>query len=329
MIFGAMGRRGTGVAREAADLILLDDNFTTIVDTVKDGRRIFDNLRKAIGYVLVIHIPIALAALLTPLLHMKALLLPIHVVLLELIIDPTCSIVFERQPAERDLMNRPPRLKRHRLFVIGGRRRRLRSLRILKVTGGGHNRPGHQPEFDPALRPFSDRKAIQQSKTEQQIEGKSHTPNSGDNLTTAAKCRLSPYFRRIVLPRVILGKRMPDRQRSGRQNQQRSMRQDSKVTDKPHIFKTDYRHCRDRKENRPGPQNRAPMEPGRRQHHHQNRRDANRQLQTEQRMPAPNDPYGNPWGKGQQHFPGTHTLSSPGLLPILSRRHTGNLFKLS
>jgi len=106
----AMGKRGTGVAREAADLILLDDNFTTIVDTVKDGRRIFDNIRKAIGYVLVIHIPIALAALLTPLLHMKALLLPIHVVLLELIIDPTCSIVFERQPAERDLMNRPPRL---------------------------------------------------------------------------------------------------------------------------------------------------------------------------------------------------------------------------
>jgi len=106
----AMGKRGTGVAREAADLILLDDNFTTIVDTVKDGRRIFDNIRKAIGYVLVIHIPIALAALLAPLLHMKALLLPVHVVLLELIIDPTCSIIFERQPAEKDLMNRPPRI---------------------------------------------------------------------------------------------------------------------------------------------------------------------------------------------------------------------------
>ena len=107
----AMGKRGSEVSREAADLILLDDNFSTIVDTVKDGRRIYDNIRKAIGYVFVIHIPIAFASLLAPLLGISAsslLLLPVHVVLLELLIDPTCSIVLERQPAESDIMNRKP-----------------------------------------------------------------------------------------------------------------------------------------------------------------------------------------------------------------------------
>jgi Ca2+-transporting ATPase len=105
----AMGKRGTEVAREAADMILMDDNFTTIVDTIRDGRRIYDNIRKAMGYVFVVHIPIALIALLTPLLHLPLLLLPIHVALLELIIDPTCSIIFERQPAEADIMERGPR----------------------------------------------------------------------------------------------------------------------------------------------------------------------------------------------------------------------------
>lgn len=108
----AMGKRGSEVSREAADLILLDDNFSTIVDTIKDGRRIYDNIRKAIGYVFIIHIPIAFASLLAPMLNIRSsmlLLLPIHVVLLELIIDPTCSIVFERQPSESDIMERKPR----------------------------------------------------------------------------------------------------------------------------------------------------------------------------------------------------------------------------
>ncbi len=108
----AMGKRGSEVSREAADLILMDDNFTTIVDTVRDGRRIFDNIRKAVGYVFTIHIPIAFASLFAPLLGIAPsalLLLPLHVVLLELIIDPTCSIVLERQPAETDIMDRPPR----------------------------------------------------------------------------------------------------------------------------------------------------------------------------------------------------------------------------
>ncbi len=108
----AMGKRGSEVAREAADLILLDDNFTTIVETVKDGRRIYDNIRKAVGYIFTIHIPIAFSALLGPLLGIPSaalLILPFHVVLLELVIDPTCSIILERQPAERNIMERPPR----------------------------------------------------------------------------------------------------------------------------------------------------------------------------------------------------------------------------
>jgi len=116
----AMGKRGSEVSREAADLILMDDNFSTIVDTVKDGRRIYDNLRKAVGYVFSIHIPIALASLLAPLLGIDPaglLLLPLHVVLLELVIDPTCSVVLERQPAETDLMERRPRDPKEKLLT--------------------------------------------------------------------------------------------------------------------------------------------------------------------------------------------------------------------
>lgn len=115
----AMGKRGSEVAREAADLILMDDNFSTIVDTIKDGRRIYDNIRKAVGYVFTIHIPIALASLLAPMLNIAPsalLLLPLHVVLLELIIDPTCSIILERQPAEHDIMDRKARDPKEKLI---------------------------------------------------------------------------------------------------------------------------------------------------------------------------------------------------------------------
>ena len=117
----AMGKRGSEVSREAADLILLDDNFSTIVDTIQDGRRIYDNIQKAIGYVLTIHIPIACASLLAPLLGIQPsdlLLLPLHVVLLELIIDPTCSIVLERQPAERNIMDRLPRNPHEKIMSV-------------------------------------------------------------------------------------------------------------------------------------------------------------------------------------------------------------------
>ena len=118
----AMGKRGSEVSREAADLILMDDNFTTIVETVRDGRRLYDNIRKAVGYVFTIHIPIALSSLLAPFLGIAPtalFLLPLHVVLLEVLIDPTCSIVLERQPAERDIMARRPRNPQEKLLTAG------------------------------------------------------------------------------------------------------------------------------------------------------------------------------------------------------------------
>ncbi len=118
----AMGKRGSEVSREAADLILMDDNFTTIVETVRDGRRIYDNIRKAVGYVFTIHIPIAFACVLAPFLGVAPsalLLLPLHVVLLEIVIDPTCSIVLERQPAETDIMDRRPRDPKEKLLTLG------------------------------------------------------------------------------------------------------------------------------------------------------------------------------------------------------------------
>ena len=105
----AMGERGTDVARESSSIVLLDDNFATIVDGVKMGRRIFDNIRKAMAYILAVHIPIAGLTLLAVLLNWPLILLPVHIVFLELIIDPACSIVFESQREEPDIMKRPPR----------------------------------------------------------------------------------------------------------------------------------------------------------------------------------------------------------------------------
>ncbi len=105
----AMGGRGTDVAREAASLVLLDDNFASLVTAVRLGRRIDDNLRKAIGYILAVHVPIAGMSLLPVLFGWPMVLGPIHVVFLELIIDPVSSIVFEAEPEEAGIMARPPR----------------------------------------------------------------------------------------------------------------------------------------------------------------------------------------------------------------------------
>jgi P-type Ca2+ transporter type 2C len=105
----AMGKRGTEVAKEAAHMILMDDNFNTIVNSIEDGRRVFDNIRKAMVYIFIIHIPIAALALFAPIFNLPQILLPIHIVLLELIIDPTCSIIFEGEPAEKYIMEQPPR----------------------------------------------------------------------------------------------------------------------------------------------------------------------------------------------------------------------------
>jgi Ca2+-transporting ATPase len=112
----AMGKRGTDVAREAADLVLLDDSFAAIVGGVRLGRRIFTNLRKALIYVMAIHVPIAGMALLPILFGMPPLLYPMHVVMLELIIDPVCSLVFESEPSDRKAMLRPPRSIKESLF---------------------------------------------------------------------------------------------------------------------------------------------------------------------------------------------------------------------
>ncbi len=105
----AMGGRGTDVAREASALVLLDDDFSSIVQAVRMGRRIFDNLKRAMAYILAIHIPIAGMSLLPVLFRWPLVLLPVHIVFLELIIDPACSVVFEAEPEEADVMRRRPR----------------------------------------------------------------------------------------------------------------------------------------------------------------------------------------------------------------------------
>jgi Ca2+-transporting ATPase len=105
----AMGGRGTDVAREAASVVLLDDDFGAIVTTVQLGRRIYDNLRKAISFTFAVHVPIAGLALLPLILGMPILFGPMHIAFLEMIIDPVCSLVFEAEVEEDDLMRRPPR----------------------------------------------------------------------------------------------------------------------------------------------------------------------------------------------------------------------------
>jgi Ca2+-transporting ATPase len=115
----AMGGRGTDVARAAADLVLLEDDFSSIVQAIRLGRRIFDNLKKAIAFIFAIHIPIAGISLLPIVFNLPLVLFPIHVAFLELIIDPACSTVFEMEEAEKNIMNRPPRNLKQSLF--GGR----------------------------------------------------------------------------------------------------------------------------------------------------------------------------------------------------------------
>ncbi len=113
----AMGGRGTDVAREAASLVLLDDSFSAIVAAVRLGRRIFDNIKKAIAYVFAVHVPIAgLSIVPVFFADWPLLLLPVHIVFLELVIDPSCSLIFEAEAAEPNIMRRPPRNPRERLF---------------------------------------------------------------------------------------------------------------------------------------------------------------------------------------------------------------------
>lgn len=114
----AMGERGTDVAREAASLVLLDDDFSSIVQAVSMGRRIYDNIRKAMIYILAIHVPIAGMALLPLLFGWPLVLFPLQIVFLELIIDPSCSVVFEAEPENPNVMKRPPRPPTEPMFGL-------------------------------------------------------------------------------------------------------------------------------------------------------------------------------------------------------------------
>ncbi|MCX6814655.1 MAG: cation-translocating P-type ATPase [Candidatus Aenigmarchaeota archaeon] len=121
----AMGGRGTDVAREASALVLLDDDFSSIVQAIKLGRRISDNLKKAMSYILAVHVPIAGMSLLPVIFNMPLVLLPVHIAFLELIIDPACSVAFENEPEEDNIMKRPPASIKEPLF---GRDRILASV---------------------------------------------------------------------------------------------------------------------------------------------------------------------------------------------------------
>jgi len=105
----AMGTRGTDVARESAAIVALNDDFSSIVTALKMGRRIYDNIKKAMSYILAVHVPIAGISLLPVIFTLPMVLLPVHIVFLELIIDPACSIAFEAEEEEPDIMLRPPR----------------------------------------------------------------------------------------------------------------------------------------------------------------------------------------------------------------------------
>ena len=112
----AMGGRGTDVAREAAAIVLLDDDFGSIVTTVRLGRRIYDNLRKAMSFILAVHVPIAGLALIPLAFGMPLLFGPVHIAFLEMVIDPVCSLVFEAETEEDGVMDRPPRPVSEPLF---------------------------------------------------------------------------------------------------------------------------------------------------------------------------------------------------------------------
>lgn len=105
----AMGGRGTDVAREASSLVLLDDDFASIVDAIRMGRRIYSNIQSAFVYLLAVHIPIAGMSVLPVFLNLPLVLLPVHIAFLHLIIEPVCSIVFEAEPSSPEQMRRPPR----------------------------------------------------------------------------------------------------------------------------------------------------------------------------------------------------------------------------
>jgi Ca2+-transporting ATPase len=130
----AMGKRGTAVARESADLVLLEDSFSALVQALAIGRRIDDNLHRALGYTLAIHLPIASLSLLPLLLPgQQLILLPVHIALLHLVIDPASTVVFEALPAIPELMRRPPRQPQAPLFTAATWQRALGQGTLLSL----------------------------------------------------------------------------------------------------------------------------------------------------------------------------------------------------
>lgn len=114
----AMGGRGTDVAREASDIVIVDDNFSSIVAGIKQGRRIFHNIKRAMGYIFAIHVPIAGLAMLPVIFGLPLIFFPAHIVFLELIIDPACTLVYEGEPDDENAMRVPPRNLRDPLFSL-------------------------------------------------------------------------------------------------------------------------------------------------------------------------------------------------------------------
>lgn len=131
----AMGERGTDVAREAAALILLDDHISSWVIAIQLGRRIFDNLKKALGYTLAVHLPIAGLSLVPALLGWPLVLFPAHIAMLEMIIDPVCSLVFEADPARKDVLTTPPRSQKEPILSRAMLLRSLGQGALLTLVG--------------------------------------------------------------------------------------------------------------------------------------------------------------------------------------------------
>ncbi|MDD4287252.1 MAG: cation-translocating P-type ATPase [Candidatus Peribacteraceae bacterium] len=139
----AMGGRGTDVAREASALVLVDEDFSSIVQAVRMGRRIFDNLKHAMSYIIAIHVPIAGLSLIPVILGWPLVLTPVLIMFLELIIDPACSIVFEMEPEEEDIMKRPPRdpsvpILNKRLLIVSSLQGTAILAIVLAVFGGNY-----------------------------------------------------------------------------------------------------------------------------------------------------------------------------------------------
>ncbi|NPV58721.1 MAG: cation-translocating P-type ATPase [Actinobacteria bacterium] len=132
----AMGARGTDVARESADLVLLDDDFSSIEKAVRSGRRIYDNLKKAMSYVIAVHVPIAGMSIIPVIFKMPLVFSPMLIAFMEIIIDPACSLAFEAEPEEGDIMRRPPRRPEQRIFNFGNIAiALLQGLSVLLVVG--------------------------------------------------------------------------------------------------------------------------------------------------------------------------------------------------